>query len=76
MTRYHIPGMRIYGDPGEQRVAKPSSIDVAMRRGYGGGVNPYEEGTEEHATFEKYAAVAREYEAAKAANGGRIPEGW
>lgn len=66
---------RIYGDR-QSRVPKPSSIDVAMRRGYGGGANPYEAGTEEHATFEKYAAIAREYAAAKAANGGNIPEGW
>lgn len=71
---------RIYGDPGDIRVAKPDSIDVAMRRGYGagefGGENPYEDGTPEHATFEKYKAIMIEYQAAKAANGGNIPSGW
>jgi hypothetical protein len=80
MTIYHIKGMRIYGDPGDVRVPKPSSVDIAMRRGYGagqyGGDNSYEAGTEEHETFEHYKAKMQEYQAAKAANGGNIPEGW
>jgi hypothetical protein len=67
---------RIYGDPGDVRVAKPSSVDVAMRRGYGGGPNPYDADTEEHQAFEKYKAKMQEYQAAKAANDGNIPEGW
>jgi len=71
---------RIYGDPGDIRVFKPDSIDLAMRRGYGagqhGGENPYEVGTPEHDTFEHYKAKMQEYQAAKAANGGNIPEGW
>lgn len=71
---------RIYGEPGEVRVAKPDSIDVAMRRGYvageHGGENPYEDSTPEHTTFEKYKSIMIEYQIAKAANGGNIPGGW
>jgi hypothetical protein len=58
----------------------PTPEQTALARGYTaaeiGGENPYMSGTPEHESFEFAYAKGREYKEAKAANGGRIPEGW
>lgn len=83
MTDYSMRGMSVGAVPGNSYVRLNGSSTlsahyqgrVAAEHGEG-AVNPYEVGTPEHEAWQFSYGKAKEYEAAKAANGGNIPEGW